>query len=44
MRRGDVDALADKRLSISVPGRQLPRLHRHVALFTMRSMSIEAEQ
>ena len=44
MRRGDVAALVDKRLSTAMPARQLPRLHWHVAVFAMRSLCIEAEQ
>jgi chorismate mutase len=44
MRRTDVAELVDKRLSTSMPAQQLPRLHRHVALFAMRSLCVEAEQ
>jgi chorismate mutase len=42
MRRADVAALVDKRLATALPARQLPRLHRHAALFAMRSLCVEA--
>lgn len=42
MRRGDVAALVDKRFSTALSARQLPRLHRHAAVFAMRSLCVEA--
>ena len=44
MRRRDVAALVDQRLSTTAPAQQLPRLHRHVAVFAMRTLCVEAEQ
>jgi hypothetical protein len=41
MRRGDVAALVDERFSTELSARQLPGLHRHAAVFAMRSLCVE---
>lgn len=38
----EITGLVEKRFSTTLPGRQLPKLHRHAAVFAMRSFCAES--